>query len=442
MNDCGKVTVLVTGGGGYVGSHACVQLLEIGYNVVVIDNCRNCHKDDHVPHPESLIRAQIIAGRKLKFYQIDLLNQEELEKPFKEHKINCVLHFAALKSINESCCKPLEYYRNNITGTMNLLEVMEKYNCTIMIYSSSATVYGDPQRLPLTEEEVTGLGCTNPYGKSKHVVEEIIKDLCRYIKEGRGCPITKNIGDQDCQFTERCMLKDLLYRLVKNRTTLPLNESRLIGVCITNPYGQTKYFIEQFLSDICRASNKWRVIALRYFNPVGAHPSGSMGEDPTGIPNNLMPYIAQVAVGKLEKVSVFGGNYDTKDGTGVRDYIHIVDLIEGHIRALEVLLQGKSGFNVYNLGTGKGYSVLEVIKCFSEVAQTQINYEIVGRRPGDIAACYCDASKALNELGWIASRDLIDMCTDQWRWQSRNPVGYKKYEAVLVYFILQTKLMY
>ncbi|XP_073991972.1 UDP-galactose 4'-epimerase isoform X3 [Rhodnius prolixus] len=353
MNDCGKVTVLVTGGGGYVGSHACVQLLEIGYNVVVIDNCRNCHKDDHVPHPESLIRAQIIAGRKLKFYQIDLLNQEELEKPFKEHKINCVLHFAALKSINESCCKPLEYYRNNITGTMNLLEVMEKYNCTIMIYSSSATVYGDPQRLPLTEEEVTGLGCTNPYGKSKHVVEEIIKDLCRYIK-------------------------------------------------------------------------KWRVIALRYFNPVGAHPSGSMGEDPTGIPNNLMPYIAQVAVGKLEKVSVFGGNYDTKDGTGVRDYIHIVDLIEGHIRALEVLLQGKSGFNVYNLGTGKGYSVLEVIKCFSEVAQTQINYEIVGRRPGDIAACYCDASKALNELGWIASRDLIDMCTDQWRWQSRNPVGYKK----------------
>uniref|UniRef100_A0A146M7E9 UDP-N-acetylglucosamine 4-epimerase n=1 Tax=Lygus hesperus TaxID=30085 RepID=A0A146M7E9_LYGHE len=352
------ITILVTGAGGYIGSHACLALLEAGFNVIALDNMVNCWKDDRLPQPESLIRVQILAGRQLKFYHGELLCKPSLEKIFvdiiQEHKkIDVCMHFAALKAVGESCAKPLEYYKNNITGTMNLIELLEKFGCKSLVYSSSATVYGDPSNLPISENELTGVGLTNPYGKTKYMTEEILKDLCNAIQD-------------------------------------------------------------------------WGVISLRYFNPVGAHVSGLIGEDPNGIPNNLVPFVAQVAAGKLPKLKVFGGDYPTKDGTGVRDYIHITDLITGHIKALEFILKDFKGFKAYNLGTGKGYSVLDVIRAFREASGKDIPYEIVDRRPGDIAASYCDASLAEKDLGWIATRDIHDMCQDVWRWQSRNINGFKK----------------
>lgn len=333
--------ILVTGGAGYIGSHTCVELLDEGYEVVVVDNLANSKK-------EALKRVQDITGKRLSFFEVDLLDHEQLEFVFSEHKIDAVIHFAGYKAVGESVSKPLSYYHNNITGTLHLCEAMKKYGVKNMVFSSSATVYGDPETVPIKED-------------------------------------------------------------------FPLSA--------TNPYGRTKLFIEEILRDLHVADGSWNLALLRYFNPVGAHPSGRIGEDPNDIPNNLMPYISQVAVGKLDKLSVFGDDYPTKDGTGVRDYIHVVDLAVGHIKALEAL-EKNPGLLTYNLGTGKGYSVLEVINAFEEATGQEVPYQITDRRPGDIAACYADPQKAKEELGWEAERDLVDMCRDVWKWQSQNPEGY------------------
>lgn len=336
------MTILVTGGSGYIGSHACVELLNKGFEVVVIDNLSNSSK-------ESLKRVEMITGKKIKFYIADLKDKEPLEKIFNENKIDAVMHFAGLKAVGESSSIPLKYYSNNIIGTLNLCEVMQKYNVKNLVFSSSATVYGSPKTVPITED-------------------------------------------------------------------FPLDA--------TNPYGRTKLMIEQMLRDIYNADKSLNIAILRYFNPIGAHPSGLIGEDPNGIPNNLVPYITQVAVGKLNKLYVYGNDYNTKDGTGVRDYIHVVDLVIGHIKALEKL-KTNPGLIIYNLGTGRGFSVLEMIETFKKVTGREIPYEIVGRRPGDIAVCYADTSLAYKELGFKAQRGILEMCEDSWRWQIKNPNGYK-----------------
>ncbi|XP_049789882.1 UDP-glucose 4-epimerase isoform X1 [Schistocerca nitens] len=348
-------TILVTGGAGYVGSHTVIELLNSGYEVVVVDNLVNaCQGKDG--QPEALKRVEKITGKKVTFYNVDLLKLDELDKVFSAHPVSLVMHFAALKAVGESVSLPLAYYKNNVSGSIILLEVMKSHGVKKLVYSSSATVYGTPQSLPLTEDHPTGQGCTNPYGKSKYFVEEILKDLV--------------ISDKE-----------------------------------------------------------WSVVSLRYFNPVGAHKSGHIGEDPSGIPNNLMPYISQVAVGRRPSLSVYGSDYETPDGTGVRDYIHIEDLALGHIAAAKLLLSSLSGqFKVYNLGTGRGNSVLEVIKAFEEASGRKIPYTICPRRPGDIAASYADASLANKELGWTASKTLHDMCADTWRWQSQNPHGFSSSE--------------
>lgn len=337
------MSILVTGGAGYIGSHTCVELLNQGYEVVIVDNLCNSSE-------KAVERIEEITGKKAKFYQVDLLYKEKLTEVFEQEKIDSVIHFAGLKAVGESVSKPLEYYHNNITGTLILCDVMRTYGVKNIVFSSSATVYGDPAFVPITE----------------------------------ACP--KGI--------------------------------------ITNPYGQTKSMLEQILTDIHVADNDWNVILLRYFNPIGAHKSGLIGEDPKGIPNNLVPYIAQVAVGKLECLGVFGDDYDTPDGTGVRDYIHVVDLAIGHVKAIEKL-EDKEGVSVYNLGTGKGYSVLDVVKAYEEASGKKINYEIKPRRPGDIAQCYADPSKAAKELGWKAQYGIKEMCADSWKWQSMNPDGYR-----------------
>ena len=336
------MSILVTGGAGYIGSHTCVELLDTGVEVVVVDNLSNSSK-------ESLKRVEEITGKSIPFYQVDLLDKGSLEKVFEKHQIDSVVHFAGLKAVGESVEKPLEYYHNNITGTLILCEVMKKYGVRDIVFSSSATVYGNPAFNPITE---------------------------------------------DC----------------------PKGE-------ITNPYGQTKSMLEQILIDLQKSEPEWNVVILRYFNPIGAHKSGRIGEDPKGIPNNLLPYIAQVAVGKREYLRVFGDDYDTPDGTGVRDYIHVVDLAIGHVRAIEQLKE-KEGVSIYNLGTGVGYSVLDVVRAFEKASGVQIKYEIKPRRPGDIATCYADPRKAREGLRWEAKRDLIEMCEDSWRWQSMNPEGY------------------
>jgi len=335
--------IIVTGGAGYIGSHTCLELLLAGYDVVVVDNLSNSSE-------ESLRRVQKLSGKSLIFHQVDLLDKPALETVFEGEKADAVIHFAGLKAVGESVEQPLRYYQNNIIGTLNLCEVMEKTGLTNIVFSSSATVYGDPETVPITED-------------------------------------------------------------------FPLSA--------TNPYGQTKLIIEEILRDLYEANNAWNSAILRYFNPVGAHPSGEIGEDPTGIPNNLMPYIAQVAVGKLSKVSVFGDDYPTKDGTGVRDYIHVVDLSVGHLSALEKL-EDDPGVVTYNLGTGRGYSVLEMIQAFRRASGQEIPYEIVERRPGDIAECYADPSNAEEELHWSADRGIDAMCEDTWRWQKKNPDGYEK----------------
>ena len=337
------MAILVTGGAGYIGSHTCVELLEKGYEVVVVDNLSNSSK-------ESLNRVVKITGKKLKFYNADVRNSAAMEKIFNDNEIEWVIHFAGLKAVGESCAMPVEYYDNNLNGTLTLLNVMKKHGCKKIVFSSSATVYGDPEVLPLTEDCKTG-GTTNPYGTSK-------------------------------------------------------------------------YFQEIMLSDVHKADGEWTVVLLRYFNPVGAHESGLIGEDPKGIPNNLTPYIAKVAIGELAEVGVFGNDYNTHDGTGVRDYIHVVDLAKGHVAAIEKI--ENSGVFVYNLGTGVGYSVLDVIHAFDKACGRELPYSIKPRRAGDIAACYANANKAKQELGWVAKLNLDDMCASLWNWQSKNPNGYNK----------------
>jgi UDP-glucose 4-epimerase len=335
------MVILVTGGAGYIGSHTCLELLKAGYEVVVVDNLSNSKE-------ESLRRVQELAGKSLEFHKVDLLDKPALEAVFQRHAFASVIHFAGLKAVGESVSVPLRYYQNNIAGTLVLCEVMAAHGVRDLVFSSSCTVYGQPQRVPITED--FPLFATNPYGRSKLMIEEILRDL--YV-----------------------------------------------------------------------ADPAWNIALLRYFNPVGAHPSGRIGEDPRGIPNNLLPYIAQVAVGRRERLSVFGGDYPTRDGTGVRDYIHVVDLALGHIAAVQKLAQ-KPGVAAYNLGTGQGYSVLEMVAAFERACGKPIPYQIVSRRPGDIAETYADPSWAQQELGWRAQKGLDEMCADVWRWQSQNPNGY------------------
>ena len=336
------MTILVTGGAGYIGSHTCIELISAGYDVVVVDNlCNSCK--------EALDRVEKIVGKTIKFYEADIRDAEAMKNIFEKEDIDAVIHFAGLKSVGESVAKPLEYYDNNIAGTLVLCDAMRNAGVKNIIFSSSATVYGDPAFVPITEE----------------------------------CPK---------------------------------------GQC-TNPYGWSKSMLEQILTDLHTADSEWNVVLLRYFNTVGAHKSGTIGENPKGIPNNLMPYITQVAVGKLECLGVFGDDYDTPDGTGVRDYIHVVDLALGHVKALKKI-EEKAGVKVYNLGTGNGYSVLDMVKAFGKACGKEIPYQIKARRPGDIASCYADPTKAKEELGWVAERGLDEMCEDSWRWQSNNPEGY------------------
>ncbi len=334
--------ILVTGGAGYIGSHTCLELLRAGYQVIVVDNLSNSKE-------VSLQRVQELAGKPLQFYRVDLLDRQALAQVFDDNAIEAVIHFAGLKAVGESVSVPLRYYQNNVAGTLVLCEVMQAHGVKELVFSSSCTVYGQPQRVPITED--FPLSATNPYGRSKLMIEEILRDL--------------------------------------------------------------------------HASDPaWNIILLRYFNPVGAHPSGRIGEDPRGIPNNLMPYITQVAVGRLAELSVFGADYPTRDGTGVRDYIHVVDLALGHLAAVRKLAQ-KPGVVAYNLGTGRGYSVLEMVAAFERACGKVIPYRITPRRPGDIAETYADPTLAQTELGWSAVRGLDEMCADAWRWQSQNPNGYE-----------------
>ena len=338
------MAILVTGGAGFIGSHTCVELLEAGYEVVVVDNLYNASR-------KSMDRIEQITGKKPTFYEADILDREALNKIFEKEQIDSVIHFAGLKAVGESVAKPIEYYYNNIAGTLVLCDVMRKHNVKNIVFSSSATVYGDPAFIPITEE----------------------------------CPKGK----------------------------------------ITNPYGQTKGMLEQVLEDIHVTDPEWNVILLRYFNPIGAHKSGLIGEDPKGIPNNLVPYVAQVAIGKLECLGVFGDDYDTPDGTGVRHYFHVVDLAKGHVAAIKKL-EEKKGVLIYNLGTGKGYSVLDVVHAFEKACGKKIPYAVKPRRPGDIATCYADPAKAKAELGWEAENGIEEMCADSWKWQSMNPNGYEE----------------
>ena len=338
------MAILVSGGAGYIGSHTCVELLAAGYDIVVADNYYNSC-------PEALARVKKIAGKDFRFVEADMTDKDAVEKIFAENEdIDCVIQFAAYKAVGESVSKPIEYYSNNLACTLNILDIMRRHNCHNIIFSSSATVYGDPASVPIREDFPVG------------------------------------------------------------------------GT--TNPYGTTKVFTERILTDCCHADPELNVALLRYFNPIGAHPSGLIGEDPNGIPNNLVPYIAKVAVGKLEKVHVFGNDYPTPDGTGVRDYIHVVDLARGHVAAIKKLEQ-KPGLFICNLGTGHGYSVLDVINAFSKACGKEIPYVIDPRRPGDIAECWCDPSKAKRELGWEAQYGIEEMCAHSWNWQSHNPDGYK-----------------
>lgn len=337
------MAILVTGGAGFIGSHTCVELLNAGYEIVVVDNYYNAN-------PKSLERVKELTGKDFKSYECDIRDSEGMDKIFKENKIDAVIHFAGLKAVGESCQTPIEYYDNNIGGTLKLCDVMRNNGCKNIVFSSSATVYG-----------------------------------------------MKNVS--------------------------PLKETMKTGGT-TNPYGTTKYMIEIILEDIYKSDNEWNVTLLRYFNPIGAHESGRIGENPSGIPNNLMPYITQVAIGKRPFLSVYGNDYDTPDGTCIRDYIHVVDLADGHVKAVNNILDGKKGVQIFNLGTGKGYSVLDIVKAFSKAYGKELPYKIAPRRPGDLAVCFSDPSKAKEVLGWEAKRGIDDMCRDSWNWQSKNPNGY------------------
>jgi UDP-glucose 4-epimerase len=333
--------ILVTGGAGYIGSHTCLELLNAGHDVIVVDNLSNAKE-------ESLRRIEKLAGRKFTFHKTDLLDSRSLHDIFSRDRIDAVIHFAGLKAVGESVSMPLRYYHNNITGTIILCEEMARFGVRNIVFSSSATVYGDPASVPIRED---------------------------------------------------------------------------FPVSPTNPYGRTKLMIEEILKDLHASDASWNIALLRYFNPIGAHESGNIGEDPNGIPNNLLPYISQVAVGRLNELQVFGNDYPTPDGTGIRDYIHVVDLAQGHLFALDKLAS-RPGIVTYNLGTGRGYSVLEMVAAFEKACGKKISYRIIERRPGDIAACYADPSKANRELGWFARRGIHEMCADTWNWQSKNPEGY------------------
>lgn len=337
------MNILVTGGAGFIGSHTLIELIAAGHSPVVVDNLSNSS-------PESIHRVEKIVGQTIPFYEVDIRDREGLEKVFSNHTFDCCIHFAGLKAVGESVQKPWEYYENNIGGTLVLVDVMRKHGCKNIIFSSSATVYGAPETMPITED----------------------------------CP----------------------------------------KGTVTNPYGQTKSMLEQVLTDIQKADTDWNVVLLRYFNPIGAHKSGTIGEDPNGIPNNLMPYITQVAVGKLQQLGVFGNDYPTHDGTGVRDYIHVVDLAKGHVCALSAI-EKQCGLAIYNLGTGQGYSVLDLVKAFEKATGVKVPYAIKPRRSGDVAECWSDPSKAAKELGWKAQYGIEDMCEDAWRWQKNNPNGYR-----------------
>ena len=335
------MAILITGGAGYIGSHTCVEMLEDGREIVVVDNFSNSS-------PVALDRVEQITGKEVRFHQVDLLDEDALREVFRSYSFEAVIHFAALKAVGESVSMPLTYYKNNVSGSLILFEVMQEHHVKNIVFSSSATVYGDPSSVPITED-------------------------------------------------------------------FPIQP--------TNPYGWTKAMMEQILIDLQRAKPDWNVILLRYFNPVGAHPSGLIGESPSGIPNNLVPYISQVAVGKRPELQVFGDDYPTEDGTGVRDYIHVVDLARGHLAALDKIKQDP-GLKIYNLGTGQGYSVFEMVKAFERASGKEVPYQVIGRRPGDIAVCFADSSAANRELGWSAQLGLDRMCEDTWRWQSMNPEGF------------------
>ncbi|WNZ56820.1 UDP-glucose 4-epimerase GalE [Microbulbifer sp. MKSA007] len=339
------MSILVTGGAGYIGSHTCIELLAADFEPVVVDNLSNSSE-------EALRRVELITGKDIPFHNLDISDKEGLRKVFSDHKIDAVIHFAGLKAVGESVAQPLRYYQNNVAGTLTLCEVMEEFGVHRLIFSSSATVYGDPETVPIKEDFPTG--ATNPYGSSKLIVENMLRDLC------------------------------------------------------------------------AAPNSQWKVSLLRYFNPIGAHESGTIGEDPSGIPNNLLPYVSQVAVGRLEQLQVFGGDYDTVDGTGVRDYIHVVDLARGHLAALNLICREdiSEGCYTHNLGTGQGSSVLQVVRAFESVSGKEIPYNIAPRRPGDIAECYADPDLAETELGWKAEYDLVRMVKDTWRWQYKNPKGY------------------
>lgn len=336
------MSILITGGAGFIGSHTCVEMLNNGYDIIVIDNFSNSS-------PEALRRVKELTNKDFKIYDVDLLDRDNIDKVFEENKISAVIHFAGLKAVGESVDIPIHYYLNNITGTLILMDIMKKYNVFNIVFSSSATVYGLPKQVPISED-------------------------------------------------------------------FPLSA--------TNPYGRSKLMIEEMLNDVFISNKNWSIAILRYFNPIGAHESGRIGEDPNGIPNNLVPYISQVAVGKLEELKVFGNDYSTPDGTGVRDYIHVVDLAKGHLKALEKIMS-TTGVDAYNLGTGKGYSVLEVVDAYEKATSRSVPYSVVPRRPGDIGECYADPTKAEKELGWKAEKGIDEMCIDSWRWQSQNPNGYK-----------------
>lgn len=351
--------ILVTGAGGYVGSHCVHDLLLEGYTIIGVDNFVNCVKaQDSNPSeinikPESIVRVEKLTGKSTIFYDVDLTNKDALRKVFEKHSIDCVMHFAALKAVGESVRLPILYYYNNVLGSANLLDIMMEFKVKKIVFSSSATVYGDPEKLPIDENHPVG----------------------------------------------RC----------------------------TNPYGKTKYFMEEIMRDVVTANPDWGVVLLRYFNPVGAHPSGEIGEDPQGIPNNLMPYIAQVAIGRREKLMVYGNDYDTHDGTGVRDYIHVMDLATGHSRALDKLLKPDfKGVKIYNLGTGRGNSVLDMVNAFEKATGAKVPYEITKRRDGDIATCYASCDLAKKELNFETKLNIVDMCKDTWNWQSKNPIGFNK----------------
>lgn len=342
------MNILVTGGAGYIGTHTVVELMEAGHTVVVVDNLVNSNE-------MALHRTAEIVGHEIPFYQIDIRDRQKLDRVFRENTFDCCIHFAGLKAVGESVSQPWEYYNNNVNGSLILLDLLRMYGCKNIIFSSSATVYGDPVSIPITEECPKGI-CTNPYGQTKSIVEQILMDL--YTADQKN-------GDPE----------------------------------------------------------PWNIVLLRYFNPIGAHPSGLIGENPNGIPNNLMPYITQVAIGKRKQLTIFGNDYDTPDGTGIRDYIHVVDLAKGHVKALQAI-QKKCGIAVYNLGTGKGYSVLDLVKAFEQANGISVPYIMGPRRAGDVAVCYSNSFKAREQLGWTAQYNLIDMCRDSWNWQKKNPNGF------------------